>query len=222
MFTLCSIFILFILFILKHEIPVSLPSPSEEFSPHTSDTGTLEQDSASSLQASVTSSVTPPTASTPSTATFFTSSDSAPELMVAKAPLSSDGGGRGSFDDITPELPQKRPLPQLKAEDQEAGLKEDVSDGGKGGRKPRGAQSLPPHLLPLLQIGGGTNRLHLTGQREAPPPGQVEVGGGGARALWKAMFPGNGKVKKCEALPAEMLKRKTTNQMRATGDNAIM
>lgn len=219
------------MFILKCEFPVSLPSPSEEeFSSHTSDM--LEQDSSPSLQPSVASSVTPPTASTPSTATFFTSSDSAPELMVAKAPLSSvivtetvlsHDRGRGSFDDITPEMPQKKTLPKLKAEDREAGLKEDVSDGGIRGRKPRGAQSLPHHLLPPLHVGGGANRLQLTGLIEAPPPGQEEVGGGGARSLWKTMFPGNRKVKKKGgALPAEMLRKKTANQTRATGDEAIM
>ncbi|XP_013881349.1 protein-methionine sulfoxide oxidase mical3a isoform X2 [Austrofundulus limnaeus] len=183
---------------------------SDKLSHQTSDTP-VEQDSAS-----ITFSLTPPTALTPSTASFFTSYDSAPEPLVAKAPSSpvvatmaaqkrSAGVGRGSFDDITPELPQNKPLPHQKAESEE-----NKSDGNKM-RRPRGSHSLPHHLLTPLQAGGGACQQHLT-QREA------EMGGGGARALWKALFLGNRKElkKKGGALPTEGLRKKTANQSRAT------
>lgn len=127
------------------------------------------------------------------------------------------GVGWGSFDDITPELPQKKPLPH-----QEAESEENKSDGNKMRRKPRGSHCLPPDLVTPMQAGGGACQRMSEG--EAPPPGQVEEGGGGARALWKAMFPGNRKElkKRGGALPAERLRKKTSIQTRATGNDAIM
>lgn len=129
-------------------------------------------------------------------------------------------GGRGSFDDISPELPQKKHhLLQergAKLEEEEAG-----SEGVRRGRH-KGAYSLPPHLLlPPLQGGVGALLLQLKGLREAPSHGQVEVEGGGARALWRAVFPGNRKEKKKKrgrTLPAGA---ERANQRRDTGDDVI-
>ena len=135
-------------------------------------------------------------------------------------------GGRGSFDDITPELPQKKPLLLLEggeeSEDQEVGS--EWSESMRKRRRHREACSLPPRLLPPpLQTGGGALLLGLKGLREAPPPGQMESGGGGARALWKTVFPGNWKEqkKRGRTLPAEQLKKGAANQRRVTGDKVM-
>ncbi|XP_061570354.1 protein-methionine sulfoxide oxidase mical3b-like isoform X2 [Cololabis saira] len=195
-------------------------SGEEESCPPVSDTP-VESDSASLHRGSV----TPPTAATPSTASFITPPGSALELELAGEPLSpvvvaetpaaeAAGRGRGLFDDITPELPQK-----VSGDQEEEEEEADPSAGVKNRRKRnRGARSLPPRLLPPhLQAGGGALLLHLKGLREAPPPGQVDLGGGGARALWKAVFPGNKKEqkKKIRTLPAETkmkTKRRTAGE----------
>ncbi|KAM4712090.1 protein-methionine sulfoxide oxidase mical3b-like [Anableps anableps] len=196
-------------------------SDEEEFIPHASDTP-VQRGSASSLQPCITSSspsVTPPTAPTPSTASF----DSTPDSDTAKAPLSPvvvmemaaqkrpTAGGRGSFDDITPELPQKKLLLQQEGRGVES--EEELSDGVRT----REAQSPPTNLL--LPPGGGALLLHLKEKlREAPPPGQVEFGGGGARGLLKAVLPGNRKEQKRRGgtLPAEKPKRFPANHRRDT------
>lgn len=133
-------------------------------------------------------------------------------------------GGRGPFDDINPELPKKKPLllQERGAEpDNDRGDSEETDSGGvRCGRRHRGAHSLPPRLL-LPHLQGGALFLQLKGLREAPPPRQVEVEGGGARALWRAVFSGNRKEKKKKrggTLPAERVKKDTANQRRATGD----
>lgn len=121
-------------------------------------------------------------------------------------------GGRGSFDDISPELPQKKHLLL-----QERGTKlEEEEAGSEGVRRGRHKGALPP-----LQGGVGALLLQLKGLREAPPHGQVEVEGGGATALWRAVFSGNRKEKKKKqgrTLPAGA---ERANQRRATGDDVI-
>ncbi|MEQ2215333.1 hypothetical protein XENOCAPTIV_030808 [Xenoophorus captivus] len=203
-----------------------------EFSPHTP----VQRGSASSLQpcisCSPSPSITPPTAPTPSTASFVTSPDSTPDSDIAKAPLSPDivmettaqkgptAGGQGSFDDITPELPQKKAL--LQQEDSKVQTEEEMSDGVMMRRRHREAQSLPPSLL--LPSGCGAFLLHLKEKlREAPPPGQVEFGEGGARGLLKAVIPGNRKDQKRRGgtLPAEKPRKLPANQRRVPGDDAI-
>ncbi|XP_027899055.1 protein-methionine sulfoxide oxidase mical3a-like isoform X2 [Xiphophorus couchianus] len=169
------------------------------------------------------SSLTPPTDPTPSTASFVTSSDSTPDSDITKIPLSPvivmetaaqkrpTAGGRGSFDDITPELPQKKPL--LQQEDRGAEPEEEES----GGVRRRSQRDGPHPTLPLLP-GGGALFLHLKKLREAPPPYQVELGGGGARGLLKAVLPGNRKEKKRRGgtLPAEKFRRLPANHSRNT------
>ncbi|XP_014328248.1 protein-methionine sulfoxide oxidase mical3a-like isoform X1 [Xiphophorus maculatus] len=169
------------------------------------------------------SSLTPPTDPTPSTASFVTSTDSTPDSDITKIPLSPvivmetaaqkrpTAGGRGSFDDITPELPQKKPL--LQQEDRGAEPEEEES----GGVRRRSQRDGPHPTLPLLP-GGGALFLHLKKLREAPPPYQVELGGGGARGLLKAVLPGNRKEKKRRGgtLPAEKFRRLPANHSRNT------
>ncbi|XP_016520695.1 protein-methionine sulfoxide oxidase mical3a-like isoform X11 [Poecilia formosa] len=170
------------------------------------------------------SPLTPPTAPTPSTASFATSSDSTPDpditntllspvvVMETAAQKRPTAGGRGSFDDITPELPQKKPL--LQQEDRGAEPEEEEESGGM---KRRSHRDSPPPTLPLVP-GGGALLLHLKKLREAPPPGQVELGGGGARGLLKAVLPGNRKEQKRRGgtLPAEKSRRLPTNHSRDT------
>lgn len=200
------------------------------------------------------SPVTPPLVHTPSTASFITTPDSAPSvsstsldeeregapptqltpLVVietaaqrhAPQPASWGGArGRGSFDDINPELPPKKPLvlQERGAVPYEEGAWSDQEEAGpdkeEGRRRRRGAHTLPPRLLPPLQAGGGALLLHLRGLREAPPLRQVEEEGGGARALWRAVFSGNRKKKKRggASLPgAGKLKKEAANPRRAT------
>ncbi|XP_043964969.1 protein-methionine sulfoxide oxidase mical3b-like isoform X4 [Gambusia affinis] len=166
------------------------------------------------------SSLTPPTGPTPSTASFVTSSDSTPDSDFTKTPLSpvvvmeTAAGGRGSFDDITPELPQKKPL--LQQEDRGAEPEEE-----SGGMRRRSHRE-PLSTLPLLPGGGALFLLKKL--REAPPPGQVELGGGGARGLLKAVLPGNRKEQKRRGgtLPAEKLKRLPVNHSRITGEESTL
>ncbi|XP_047246452.1 protein-methionine sulfoxide oxidase mical3b-like isoform X6 [Girardinichthys multiradiatus] len=205
-----------------------------EFSPYTSRTP-VQHGSASSLQpcisCSPSPSITPPTAPTPSTASFVTSPDSTPDSDIAKAPLSPvivmettakkgpTARGRGSFDDITPELPQKKAL--LQQEDSKVQREEEMSDGVMMRRRHREAQSLPPSLL--LPFGCGAFLLHLKEKlREAPPPAQVEFGGGGARGLLKAVIPGNRENQKRRGgtLPAEKPRGLPANQRRVPGEES--
>lgn len=120
-------------------------------------------------------------------------------------------GGQGSFDSISPELLQEKPLLlQTKGEE----LEEERF------RRRRGAHNLSPRLLfPPLQPGG--DALHLKRLREAPPPKQMQVGGGGARILLKSLlFSGNKKEEKKKVgrkLPAERVEKERWSQ-RFTGD----
>lgn len=114
--------------------------------------------------------------------------------------------GRLSFDVISPELEPKILLPL------QEGAAETDDNGMKRGRH-KGACSLPP-----LQ-GGGAALLQLKMLR------QMEMEGGGARALWRTVFSGNRKEKKKRGgtLPpgAERVKRETANWIKATGDDAV-
>ncbi|XP_070848130.1 protein-methionine sulfoxide oxidase mical3b-like isoform X2 [Chaetodon trifascialis] len=186
-------------------------------------------------------SETPAITSTPSTASFITTPDSAPDDDRDAAPPTQltpvivmetaaqrhvpqrTAGGRGSFDDINPELPQKKPLLlQVRGEgpgQEGAGPLKEAAEVRT--RRNRGAHSLPPRLLiPPLQGGGGAIPFHSKGLREAPPLRQADVEGGGARALWRAVFSGNRKEKKKwgRTLPpgAERVNKDTANQSRAT------
>ncbi|XP_035003966.2 protein-methionine sulfoxide oxidase mical3b isoform X1 [Hippoglossus stenolepis] len=159
------------------------------------------------------SSLTPPPGTTPSTASFITIPDSTHyegrDTVVAMETASQQLVPRqwGSFDDISPELPLKKPLPQYEtwawSEEAEAGFDEDV-ETERGRRR----HHLPTPLQGLLQ---------LKGLKEAPHPGQVEVEGGGARALWRAVFSGNKKKEKKRGWSSPPVKTKVTaNQRRAT------
>ncbi|XP_044042460.1 protein-methionine sulfoxide oxidase mical3a-like [Siniperca chuatsi] len=223
-------------------------SDEEEFSFSSSAAGSdithcdtpVEPDSTSSPLPCFPSSE-PPSETPPSTASFITTPDSTPDdddsvlptqltpVVVMEtaaqrhAPL-QPAGGRGSFDDISPELPPKKPLllQERGAEREEEGgaEKEEAESEGvrRRRRRHRGAHSLPPRFfLPPLQGGGGALLLQLKGLREAPPPGQVEMEGGGARALWRLVFSGNRKEKKWDGiLPSERVKKDAANQRRAT------
>ncbi|CAL8323403.1 unnamed protein product [Lota lota] len=65
-------------------------------------------------------------------------------------------------------------------------------------RRRLAAQSRPPRVLAPLQ--GSSLFVHLKSLRDAPPPAGSEgprgAGQGGARALWKALFPGKQKDRK--------------------------
>ncbi|XP_013766599.1 protein-methionine sulfoxide oxidase mical3b-like [Pundamilia nyererei] len=191
--------------------------PSEaELAPYSSDTP-VQPDSTSSMN----SSVTPhPVATTASTASFTTTPDSPHIEDGARAPLkpaivmeTPAASGRGSFDNITPELPQNRPLLlQEKGE----GSEEDPGTFRRKRRtkRRREAHSLPPRLLfPPLQPGGRALLFKML--REAPPPGEMELGGVGARNLLKTVFSGNKNEQKRKGggtLPAERAKEKTASQ----------
>lgn len=193
--------------LLEEETEVELP-------PHSSDTP-VHPDSTSSMLSSVTPSYID--AITPSTASFITTPDSSPSEDGAQAPLTPAvimetpaAGGRGSFDNITPEQPQKRPLLL-----QEKGGEEEEEEERARRRRQRGAHSLPPRLLfPPLQPGRGA--LPFKKLREAPPPRQMEGGGGRARTLLKCLvFSGNKKEQKKKGgrtLPAERVKKETLSQ----------
>ncbi|CAI5636724.1 unnamed protein product [Oreochromis niloticus] len=194
--------------LLEEETEVELP-------PHSSETP-VQPDSTSSMNSSVTP---PPVATTASTASFITTPDSPHSEDGARAPLTPAvvmetpaASGRGSFDNITPELPQNRPLLlQEKGE----GSEEDPGTFRRRRRtRQREAHSLPPRLLfPPLQPGGRALLFKML--REAPPPGQMELGGVGARNLLKTVFSGNKneeKKKGGRTLPAERVKEKTASQ----------
>ncbi|XP_039456539.1 protein-methionine sulfoxide oxidase mical3b isoform X3 [Oreochromis aureus] len=189
-------------------------SDEVELPPHSSDTP-VQPDSTSSMNSSVTP---PPVATTASTASFITTPDSPHSEDGARAPLTPAvvmetpaASGRDSFDNITPELPQNRPLLlQEKGE----GSEEDPGTFRRRRRtRRREAHSLPPRLLfPPLQPGGRALLFKML--REAPPPGQMELGGVGARNLLKTVFSGNKneeKKKGGRTLPAERVKEKTAS-----------
>uniref|UniRef100_A0AAX7T0W6 F-actin monooxygenase n=1 Tax=Astatotilapia calliptera TaxID=8154 RepID=A0AAX7T0W6_ASTCA len=191
-------------------------SDEAELAPYSSDTP-VQPDSTSSMN----SSVTPhPVATTASTASFITTPDSPHIEDGARAPLkpaivmeTPAASGRGSFDNITPELPQNRPLLlQEKGE----GSEEDPGTFRRKRRttRRRDAHSLPPRLLfPPLQPGGRALLFKML--REAPPPGEMELGGVGARNLLKTVFSGNKNEQKKKGggtLPAERAKEKTASQ----------
>ena len=78
----------------------------------------------------------------------------------------------------------------------------------------RSRHHLPTPLQGLLQ---------LKGLKEAPHPGQMEVEGGGARGLWRAVFSGNKKEKENKRgwTSSPVKTNVTGNQRRATGDVII-
>lgn len=129
------------------------------------------------------------------------------ETTAPRHPLQHPvAGGQGSLDDIDPEpmpllLQERGAGPEGKgpAIDEEEVESERTSRRKKHGG---GAHSLPPLLL------------QLKGLRENLPPGQVQVGGGGARALWRAVFSGNKKRSRTSAAETE-----SANQKRATGED---
>lgn len=186
----------------------------------------------SSLLAVITSSTAPsrtqPLANTPSTASFVTTPDSTPNDDEDTAPPTQltpvivmetavTAKGRSSSDDTSPDLQQKKTLllHVVGAESEEEGAESERVRSRRLG----GAHSPPPRL-------GGRALLQLKGLREAPPPGQVDVEGGGARTLWKAVFSGNRKEKKKKwgrSLPggAEKMMTDAANQREGTGDDVI-
>lgn len=196
-----------------------------------------EEESTSSLPPCITScaapTVTPPHATTPSTASYITTLDSAPD-EGARAPLTpaadrstahhATNAGRGSFDDITPELPQKG----LEKEEQESSEEDEESEDmrKRKRRRDRGAHSFPPHLLfPPLQDGGEALLHQLKALRDAPLHGRVE-GGGGAIPRWKYMFSGNRKEPQKQrrgiTLPAERVRKEAANQRGVTGGTKLI
>lgn len=108
-------------------------------------------------------------------------------------------GGQCLFDD-NPELPQKKHIVLQRRG--AASVEEELRK-----RRPNGANSLPS-----LQDGSGAL------QREAPPTRQVQVEGGGARALWRTMFSGNVKETKKKRGRTSPAGAKRTNHRRATGN----
>ncbi|XP_074554019.1 protein-methionine sulfoxide oxidase mical3b-like isoform X2 [Halichoeres trimaculatus] len=180
---------------------------------------------------------------TPSTASYVTTPDSthddvdtAPPTLITPVIVIEQAAqeqgphqfrrGRGSFDKISPEMSQKKPhRPQNKEAEPEEGIEMELEgpeyDVGSWRRRHKGAHTLPPRLLPPpLQTGGGALLRQLKGFKEAPPAGQLEMDGGGARALWRAMFSGNRMEKKKNkrggTLPVERMRKGATNQRRAT------
>ncbi|XP_034382760.1 protein-methionine sulfoxide oxidase mical3a-like [Cyclopterus lumpus] len=181
---------------------------------------------ASTLPSCITSFTPPsetfPTANTPSTASFITTSDSAPDEEGDNAPPTpvvqrQPAGGTGWSDDI------EKPLLLNDREAGPDGEREwsEKEEAGSNRRGIRGAHSLPPRVfLPPLQGGGGTLLFQLRGPREAPPPRQVEVEveAGRARTLWRSVFSGNRKERKKKTgrtLPPGP-EKDAANQMRAT------
>ncbi|XP_053271329.1 protein-methionine sulfoxide oxidase mical3a [Pleuronectes platessa] len=158
------------------------------------------------------SSLTPPPGSTPTTTSFITITDSTHydgrDSVVTMETVSQQIVPRqwGSFDDISPELPPKKPLPQYEtwawSEEAEAGFDKEVET-----ERWRRRHHLPTPLQGLLQL----KRL-----KEAPQPGQMEMEGGGARALWKAVFSGNKKETKRGWNSPPVKTKVTANQRRAT------
>ncbi|KAL7370494.1 hypothetical protein ABVT39_002338 [Epinephelus coioides] len=180
----------------------------------------VEPDSTSGPLPCVTSSTppyeTPPTANTPSTASFITTPDSTPDIdrdtapptqltpVVMETAQRQPAGGWGSFDDINPEVLQTRPR-LLQARGAGPGEDKEVSEEEGEGSE---------------EAGGGALLHQLKGLREAPPLGQMEVEGGGARALWRTVFSGNRKEKQRKkrgrTLPPGAGRVKTASQRRAT------
>ncbi|XP_040009232.1 protein-methionine sulfoxide oxidase mical3b-like [Xiphias gladius] len=201
----------------------------------------VEPDSTSSLPPSITSSTpssaTPPSGTTPSTCSLITTPDSTidesrdtappteltPDVdieIVVQRHAPQQPAARGWFDDISSELLSKRPLfrQERGAGSEKEGVYQHEEETEsewlrRRRRRHRGAHSLPP-----LQGGGGALLLQLKGLREGLPPGPMDVEGGGARALWRAMFSGNkkDKSKRGRTLPPERLRKETANQRRAT------
>ncbi|XP_065807295.1 protein-methionine sulfoxide oxidase mical3b isoform X2 [Labrus bergylta] len=206
----------------------------------------VEPDSTSSPLPCVNPSLTPseprPHVFTPSTASFVSEPDSThndsdtapptwttPEVVMETACQKQASWlpdkGRGSFDDISPEMPPMKPL-LLKdkweePEEEEFEQKEEEGESDGRRRRHRGAHTLPPRLHPPPLAGGGAFLLQLKGLREAPPSGLFDVEGGGARSLWRAVFPGNRKEKRKkkmgESLPAERTKKDEANKRRVKG-----
>ncbi|KAK9526025.1 hypothetical protein VZT92_016684 [Zoarces viviparus] len=169
----------------------------EEFSPLVSAAGSdiTQCDTPASPPPSRITSFKPPsdtfpTANTPSTASFVTTSDSAnddeegdkapptwrtPVVITETAVQRHPAGGGGSFDDISTELEKPPPL--------------------------HGREAGPD------------------GERAALPPRKVEVEGGGATTLWRSVFSGNRKEKKKKSrtLPPAT-ERDAANRRRATDE----
>ncbi|XP_034529822.1 protein-methionine sulfoxide oxidase mical3a-like isoform X2 [Notolabrus celidotus] len=200
----------------------------------------VEPDSTSS-HPSFTTNSTPleprPHVYTPSTSSFITIPDSTHDdgdsispTLIKPFVITEDQGpgkkhsssGRGSFDDISPEVP---PLKQdREAEPEKEGLQLELegveSEVERWRRRHKGAHTLPPRLPPL-QAGSGSLLRQLKGVKEAPPTRQLEMDGGGARALLRAVFSGNRmekrKKKRGATLPVERMKKEATNHKRGTG-----
>lgn len=121
------------------------------------------------------------------------------------------------FDD-NPELPLKK---HIVLQGRRAASVEEAGSEELRKRRPNGANSLPSSHPPSLQDGSGALLL-LKGHREAPPTRQVQVEGGGARALWRTVFSGNGKETKKKRGRGETKTSpagaKGTNHRRATGN----
>nr|XP_046235659.1 protein-methionine sulfoxide oxidase mical3b isoform X2 [Scatophagus argus] len=121
-------------------------------------------------------------------------------------------GVQGLFDDISPELPQKK-TEQTETEEEGAGPAEgEVWSEGVRRRTSKGAHSLPP-----LQGGGAALLLQVKGPRETSTLRRVQVEGGGSRALWRAVFSGKKKWGRTLPSGAKRGKNDAANERRATG-----
>lgn len=220
-------------------VPLLL-SPSEEEFPLTAQSVTsaagsditrcdtpVEPDFRSSpLQSSRPPPQTPPTRCMPFTDSFInkpdstTDNDGSTALTTHVSPVVMEtyverhipwqpAGEQCLFDD-SPELLQKKHIVLQGRE--AASVEEELRK-----RRPNGANSLPSSHPPSLQDGSGALLL-LKGHREAPPTRQVQVEGGGARALWRTVFSGNGKETKKKQGRTSPAGGKGTNHRRATGD----
>lgn len=181
----------------------------------------VESSSTYNLQPPPSSEALPPPL-TPSTTSFVTTPDSAHEQdsdIAQPTPLTpavvmetipkryapqANVEGPGSLDVICPELEPKLHIPM---QDLVAETEDNVTRRGRH----KGAHSFPP-----LQSGAAALLFQLKTHR------QVEVEGGGAKALWRAVFSGNRKEKKRGGtLPpgANRVKRETANWRK--GDDAV-
>lgn len=163
---------------------------------------------------------------TPSTASFLTVPDPAPDEGAVAPPtplVFRDmerlvwplSGGRSSCDDISPVLLAKEPHPpQASAVESEEQWREEVGAQGRRGRG-RGAHTLPTGLpFPPGQL--------LKALREAPLPASRPLGGGGPRGLWRTVLPATRMKKKKKRgrtlPPGEDWMKHSANQRRAAGD----
>ncbi|XP_028307388.1 F-actin-monooxygenase MICAL3-like isoform X3 [Gouania willdenowi] len=162
----------------------------------TTDAEIAQLDSVSSPAA-----MTPPHSATPSTVSFITKTDSIPDQESGRGVVSS-ASGRGSFDKITPELPQKK---NLSLYEWEAGTEGEESESEGAELDALRKKKRRRHKR------ADSNALHVKRHQEAPPPGLIEVGAG--KCLWRAVFSRQEQKKTASDV---CIPKKTANQRKIT------